>query len=110
MVPIARFLSALRFDGGAVVIVAPMKGERRIVEKALTHSLGDVSLVQDLVRGSVVVDHPDDVRVVAQRTLAMLRQRHKEIVEIEDHFTNTGAGLCDRSHEPLPPSSRSADG
>lgn len=92
MVPLARYLSELRHDGGPVVIVAPMKGERRIVEKALTHYLGDVSMVQDLVRGSVAVDHPDDVRVVADRTLAMLRQRHIEIVEIEDHFSNTGAG------------------
>jgi hypothetical protein len=92
MVPIDRFLSDLRHDGGPVVIVAPMKGERRIVEKALTHYLGDVSLVQDLVRGSVAVDHPDDVRVVAERTLAMLRQRNIGIVEIEDHFTNTSAG------------------
>lgn len=92
MVPIARFLSELRYDGGPVVMVAPMKGERRIVEKALTHHLGDVSLVQDLVRGSVAVDHPDDVRIVADRTLAILRRRSIEIVEIEDHFTNIGAG------------------
>jgi hypothetical protein len=92
MVPIARFQSELRYDGGPVVIVAPIKGERRMVEKALTHYLGDVSLVQDLVRGSVAVDHPADVRVVADRTLAMLRQRRIEIAEIEDHFTNTSAG------------------
>ena len=90
-VPIARFAGELRYDGGPVVIVAPMKGERRIVEKALTHYLGDVSLVQDLVRGSVAVDHPLDVRVVADRTLAMLRRRGIAIAEIEDHFTNTSA-------------------
>ena len=92
MVPIERFARELRYDGGPVVIVAPMKGERRIVEKALTHYLGDVSLVQDLVRGSVAVDHPVDVRVVADRTLAMLRQQRIDITEIEDHFTNTSAG------------------
>jgi hypothetical protein len=91
-VPIARFAHELRYDGGPVVIVAPMKGERRILEKALTHYLGDVSLVQDLVRGSVAVDHPLDVRVVADRTLAMLRRRGIDIAEIEDHFTNTSAG------------------
>ena len=92
VVPVARFASELRYDGGPVVIVAPTKGERRIVEKALTHLLGDVSLVQDLVRGSVAVDHPDDVRIVADRTLAMLRERSIEIVEVEDHFTNIGGG------------------
>lgn len=92
MVPIARFASELRYDGGPVVVVAPIKGERRIVEKALTHYLGDVSLLHDLVRGSVAVDHPDDVRVVAERTVAMLRQRNIEIVKIDDHFTNTSAG------------------
>ena len=90
-VPIAQFISELRFDGRPVAIVAPMKGERRIVEKALAHE-GDVSMVQDLVRGSVALDHPDDVQAVADRTVAMLRQRHIEIVEVEDHFTNTGAG------------------
>ncbi len=34
-VPIAQFIGELRFDGRPVAIVAPMKGERRIVEKAL---------------------------------------------------------------------------
>jgi len=92
IVPIARFVSELRYDGGPVVIVAPMKGERRIVEKAVTHYLGDVSLVQDLVRGSVAVDHPADVQVVADRALAMLRQRRIEIAEIEDHLTITSGG------------------
>ena len=91
-VPVAQFIRELRFDGRPVAIVAPMKGERRIVEKALTHDMGDVSMVQDLVRGSVALDHPADVQVVADRTLAMLRQRRIEIVEIEDHFTNTSAG------------------
>ena len=90
-VPIAQFVGELRFDGRPVAIVAPMKGERRIVEKALAH-MGDVSMVQDLVRGSVAVDHPADVQVVADRTVAMLRQRRIEIAEIEDHFTNTSAG------------------
>ena len=75
-----------------VVVVAPVKGERRIVEKALTHALGDVSLVQDLVRGSVAVDHPDDVRTVAERTLEVLRSRDVEIIEVEDHFGTAGAG------------------
>jgi len=92
VVPVAQFASELRYDGAPVIIVAPTKGERRIVEKALTHLLGDVSLVQDLVRGSVAVDHPDDVRIVADRTLAMLRERSIEIVEVEDHFTNVGSG------------------
>ena len=77
VVPIARFAEDLHFDGVAVVVVAPVKGERRIVEKALTHALGDVSLVQDLVRGSVAVDHPDDVRAVAERTLDVLRSRER---------------------------------
>jgi hypothetical protein len=90
-VPIAEFIGELRFDGRPVAIVAPMKGERRIVEKALAH-LGDVSMVQDLVRGSVALDHPADVRAVADRTLEMLRQRRIEIIEVEDHFTNTSAG------------------
>jgi hypothetical protein len=92
VVPIARFAGELRYDGRPVVIDAPIKGERRILEKSLTHHLGDVSLVQDLVRGSVAVDHPGDARVVVERTLAMLQQRSVEIVEIEDHFTDTGAG------------------
>ena len=90
-VPIAQFIGEFRFDGRPVAIVAPMKGERRIVEKALAH-MGDVSMVQDLVRGSVAVDHPADVQVVADRTVAMLRQRRIEIAEIEDHFTNSSAG------------------
>ena len=92
VVPIARFAEDLHFDGAPVVVVAPVKGERRIVEKALTHALGDVSLVQDLVRGSVAVDHPDDVRAVAERTLDVLRNRSVEIVEVEDHFGKAGAG------------------
>ena len=90
-VPIAQFIGELRFDGRPVAIVAPIKGERRIVEKALAH-LGDVSMVQDLVRGSVALDHPADVEEVADRTVAMLRQRRIEIAEIEDHFTNSSAG------------------
>ena len=90
-VPVAQFISELRFDGRPVAIVAPMKGERRIVEKALAHE-GDVSMVQDLVRGSVALDHPADVEAVADRTVAMLRQRHIEIVEVEDHFTNASTG------------------
>ena len=49
-------------------------------------------MVQDLVRGSVALDHPADVQAVADRTVAMLRQRRIEIAEIEDHFTNTSAG------------------
>jgi hypothetical protein len=94
-VPIAQFLSELRYDGGPVIIVAPVKGQRRIVEKTLTRYLGDVSLVQDIVRGSVVVDHPDDVRVIADKTLTILRQRNVEIVEVEDHFADTGGGYRD---------------
>jgi len=90
-VPVAQFISELRFDGRPVAIVAPMKGERRIVEKALAHE-GDVSMVQDLVRGSVALDHPADVQAVADRAVAILRQRHIEVVEVENHFTNTGAG------------------
>ena len=49
-------------------------------------------MVQDLVRGSVALDHPADVQAVADRTVAMLRQRRIEIAEIEDHFTNASAG------------------
>lgn len=91
-VPLPRFLDELRYDGGPVVIVAPMKGERRIVEKALTLYHGDVSLVHDLVRGSVAVDHPGDVRIVADRTLAMLRQQRIEVTAIDDRFADLGAG------------------
>lgn len=92
VVPIDRVLDDLHYDGGPVVIVAPVKGERRIVEKTLTHNLGDVSQVQDLVRGSVAVDHPDDIRVVSSRTLEMLRQRRIQIVETEDHFVKAVPG------------------
>ena len=92
VVPIASFAEDLHFDGAPVVVVAPIKGERRIVEKALTHALGDVSLVQDLVRGSVAVDHPEDVRAVAERTLDVLRNRSVEIIEVEDHFGKAGTG------------------
>ena len=92
VVPIGRFLDEVRHDGRLMVISAPVKGERRIVEKALTSYGGDISLVQDLVRGSVALDHPDDVKGLADRVLALLDMRGIEIVEMEDRFATPMSG------------------
>lgn len=70
-------------------LVAPLKGVGRAAEKVMADYGGDASKLKDLVRGTVVVDHPDQV----EHVLESLRAAFGDVTVKR----NTLAGAADAS-------------
>lgn len=78
-------------DGrGTRASVGPVKGERRIVEKAIIEEGGDLGGIKDLVRASIAVDSVEEAGPLL-RTI----KKQFDVIRVKDRFANPMLGYRD---------------
>jgi hypothetical protein len=70
--------------------MGPIKGDYRMIEKALMDYGGDISKVNDAVRGTVVVESMDDVKRVVDSI-----KKHATVTREKDRISNPVMGYRD---------------
>lgn len=75
---------------GIRAVMGPDKSARRIIEKALLETGGDLSQISDVVRSTVVVDKLEDVKRVRDAI-----GQEFQVLREKDRFTNPSYGYRD---------------
>lgn len=81
----------MRMDAGSSVIIGPIKGKDRIVQKAIARYDGDVGQVSDVCRSRIRLDGPHHVKLAkdilsSQEFRASLAEKGVRILFVEDRF------------------------
>ena len=86
-----RILREVAEEVGGDVVLAPLKGRRRAVEKISADYNGDPDLIKDLLRGTIVVDRADDVA----RALTAVTRRFGDVELVRNRWDESVRDLSD---------------